>query len=88
MPKATSSAVTGRPSSHVASSRMVNVHSVKSPLCRPRSVARSGTSTGSPSAPRTYWVSERLTRDCWIALPVTDQAAVGSSVSGPGAPGR
>ena len=32
MPQATSSAVIGLPSSHVASSRMVNVHSVKSSL--------------------------------------------------------
>ncbi len=48
MPNATSSAVTGWPSSHVASSRMVNVHSVKSSLGVPRSVARSGTSTGWP----------------------------------------
>ena len=48
MPKATSSAVTGLPSSHVASSRIVKVHSVKSSLGVPRSVARSGTRTGWP----------------------------------------
>ena len=60
MPNATSSAVTGLPSSHVASSRMVKVHSVKSSLGVPRSVARSGTRTGWPSSSRTYWVSERL----------------------------
>ena len=61
------------PSSHVASSRIVKVHSVKSSLAVPRSVARSGTRTGWPFSSRTYWVSERLVSACWIELPVTDQ---------------
>ena len=43
MPKATSSAVTGAPVSHLTPSRSVNVHSVKSSFGVPRSVARSGT---------------------------------------------
>ena len=89
MPNATSSAVTGWPFSHVASSRMVKVHSVKSSLGVPRSVARSGTRIISPvSSSRMYWVSERLVSACWIELPVTDQPPVGSRSVGPGSPGR
>ncbi len=89
MPHATSSAVTGLPSSHVASSRIVNFHSVKSSLGVPRSVARSGTRTISPVfASRAYCVSDRLVSACWIELPVTDQPSVGSIESGPGSPGR
>src|SRR6478735_409701 len=89
MPQATSSAVIGLPSSHVASSRMVNVHSVKSSLGWPRSVARSGTRTISPvSLSREYCVSDRWVSACWIELPVTDQPLVGSRSSGPGSSGR
>ena len=88
MPQATSSAVTGLPSSHFASSRIVKVHSVKSSLGVPRSVARSGTRSGWPSSSRAYCVSERWVSACWIELPVTDQPSVGSSESGPGSPGR
>ena len=58
MPNLTSSAVTGVPSSYFTPSRIVNVHSVKSSLGVPRSVARSGTRIGLPSS-MTYWVSER-----------------------------
>ena len=43
MPKATSSAVTGAPVSHLTPSLRVNFHSVKSSFGVPRSVARSGT---------------------------------------------
>ena len=50
----------GSPFSHLTSSLIVNVHSVKSSLGVPRSVARSGTSSVlAVSASWRYWVSDR-----------------------------
>ena len=63
MPKATSLAVTVLPFSYFTPGRIVNFHWVKSSLCLPRSVARSGTRTIClVSGLYLYCVSDRTTR--------------------------
>ena len=69
MAYATSSALTGVPSSYFRPSRSVKVHSVLSSLGVPRSVAMSGTSSMSlVSGSYAYCVSERITRSDRIAV--------------------
>src|SRR6478735_464194 len=80
---ATSSALTGVPSSYFRPSRSVNVHALLSSDGRPRSVAMSGISCMSlESASYAYCVSERSTRSDRIAVESTKYACVGSRVDG------
>src|SRR6476660_49627 len=80
---ATSSALTGVPSSYFRPSRSVKVHDLLSSDGRPRSVAMSGISCMSlESASYAYCVSERSTRSDRIAVESTKYACVGSRVDG------
>ena len=88
MPQATSSAVTGLPSSHFASSRIVKVHSVKSSFGRAQVGGEVGDQERLPVLVTRVLRERAVVSACWIELPVTDQPSVGSSESGPGSPGR